>query len=146
MESPSLQTKVRILLADPQPQVAALLQAVLEDQPDFAVVGVVGHGEAALTRARKLLPDVLVSNWQLPGLSGAEVLLSLTASDQPMKVVFLSEHVNQVMAHSAIRAGASGYVAKDAAMTELVPAIRAVMAGKSYVSSRPTRTIRTGNP
>src|SRR3954453_22730452 len=107
--------------------VVALLDAV----PDFAVAGVAVSGEEAVSRAAELQPDVVLMDLQLPGMSGIEATRAIVATHPDVRVLVLSLFEDEDSVFLALRAGARGYVLKDADEDELVGAIRAVARGEA---------------
>jgi DNA-binding NarL/FixJ family response regulator len=122
----------RILLADDHTIVAQGLRSLL--QSDFEVVGIVSDGWQLVEVARQTKPDVIVSDIAMPVLGGLEALRLLHAEKIHCKVIFLTMHVDGIMATEALRAGASGYVAKHSAGEELIEAIRRVLEGGVYLT------------
>lgn len=121
-----------VLLADDHPVVAEGLASLLGSE--FAVVGTVNDGGRLLEAARRLQPDVIVTDFTMPGMSGLDALRQLRADGNTSKVVVLTVHADVELAAETLRAGASGFVVKEAAVSELVAAIRAVLRGKTYVT------------
>jgi DNA-binding NarL/FixJ family response regulator len=103
---------------------------------EFELVGVVEDGQALLEAAERNKPDVIVADISMPLLNGIEALVELKKRDEEIRVVFLTMHKDLSYARRALEAGASGYVLKHSAASELVDGIRAALAGKSYVSPR----------
>jgi DNA-binding NarL/FixJ family response regulator len=122
----------RILLADDHTIVAQGLRSLL--QSDFEVVGIVNDGLQLVDMAQQTRPDVIVSDIAMPVLGGLEALRLLQAERVACKVIFLTMHVDGIMATEALRAGASGYVAKHSAGEELIQAIHRVLEGDVYVT------------
>ena len=123
---------IRVLLADDHRIVAEGLKHLL--QQEFELVGLVTSGEELLDAARRLRPDVIVSDISMPGISGLDALARLRAEDPSAKVVLLTMHHNVAYAREALQAGALGYVLKQCAVEEIILAIRAAMAGHVFVS------------
>ena len=122
----------RVLLADDHRMVSEGLQNLLT--PDFELVGVVEDGRALVEAARKLRPDVIVADISMPRLSGIEALVELKKDDPEVKLVFLTMHRQVAYARRALKAGASGFVLKHSASKELVLAIRAALAGETFIT------------
>ncbi|HQR46280.1 MAG TPA: response regulator transcription factor [Thermoanaerobaculia bacterium] len=122
----------RVLLADDHRLVAEGLKSLLA--PEFDLVGVVEDGRALLEAARTLRPDVVVADITMPGLSGIEALAELRRSGDRVPVVFLTMHRDVAYARRALDAGAAGFVLKHSAPAELVSAIRAALAGKTWLT------------
>jgi DNA-binding NarL/FixJ family response regulator len=123
---------VTVLLADDHRIVAEGLKRLLE--PEFELIGVVEDGRALLAAARKLQPDVIVSDISMPELNGVEALEELKKLIPEVRVVFLTMHHNVAYARQAMAAGALGYVLKHSAAEELILAVRAAAAGRTFVS------------
>ena len=122
----------RLLLADDHRIIMEGLKNLLE--PEFELVGMVEDGRALLEAAERLRPDVVIADISMPLLNGIEAVRQLTKSRKELKVVILTMHADPVYAAAAIDAGASGYVLKHAAATELITAVRSVLQGKSYLT------------
>ena len=122
----------RILLADDHRIVAEGLRGLLE--PEFELVGIVEDGRALLDAAEKLRPDVIVADISMPLLNGIDSVRQIKKTHEEIKVVFLTMHPDVTYAASAFEAGASGYVLKHSAPSELVTAIQSALRGKTYVT------------
>ncbi len=132
---------IRILLADDQELILDGLRVLLEREPDLTLVGEHTDGHEALSAARQLEPDVVVMDIAMPGIDGIEVTRRITGELLGVKVLILSVHEESDVIRSAFEAGAAGYLLKDCATEELVRGIRAVRAGKSFVSSSIADTV-----
>jgi DNA-binding NarL/FixJ family response regulator len=124
--------RVKVLLADDHRILAEGLMRLLE--PEFELLGLVENGRALLTAARELKPDVIVSDISMPELNGVEALEELKKADPAVRVVFLTMHHNVAYARQAMDAGALGYVLKHSAAEELILAVRAAAAGRTFVT------------
>src|SRR5262245_64240413 len=93
-------------------------------------------GAGLLEAARRLRPDVIVADVSMPRMSGLDALRRIRGDGLAVKVVFLTVHADVRLASEALRAGAAGFVLKDAAGTELIAAIREVLHGRTYVTPR----------
>ena len=124
--------RVRVLLADDHRIVAEGLKRLLE--AEFKLVGMVEDGRALLDAARELKPDVIVSDISMPELNGIEAFEELKKDNPGIKVVFLTMHHSVAYARRALDAGAHGYVLKHSASEELILAVRAAAAGKTFVT------------
>jgi len=122
----------RVLLADDHRIVAEGLRGLLE--PEFELIGIVEDGRALLTAAEKLRPDVIVADISMPLLNGIEAVRQIKRTNEDIKVVFLTMHPDVTYAASAFEAGASGYVLKHSAPSELITAIQTALRGKTYVT------------
>jgi DNA-binding NarL/FixJ family response regulator len=124
--------RVRVLLADDHKIVLEGLRSLLE--PDFDLVGTVEDGRALVAEAEKLRPDVVVADISMPLLNGIEAVHQIKKKNPHMKVVFLTMHPDVTYATRAFEAGASGYVLKHSAPSELITAIREAVKGRTYVT------------
>ena len=125
---------VRILLAEDHTIVRKGLRALLEDEPGMEVVGEAQDGREAVEKAGELRPDVVVMDISMPSLNGLEATRQITKRLPEVKVLILTVHTSEEYIFQILRAGASGYVVKNAAPAELVSAIRAVHRGDSFLS------------
>jgi len=123
---------IRIILAEDHRMVREALREVLTRVSDISVVGEAGTGAEAFELAQATMPDVAVLDIGLPDISGIEVATRLRDAGNKAKVVALSAFSDKGFITAMLRAGASAYVTKGAAGTELVLAIRAVAAGHGY--------------
>lgn len=124
--------RARILLADDHRIVAEGLRGLLE--PEFELVGIVEDGRALLAAAEQLRPDVIVADISMPLLNGIDAVRQIKRTNEDVKVVFLTMHPDVTYAASAFEAGASGYVLKHSAPSELIAAIQSALRGKTYVT------------
>jgi DNA-binding NarL/FixJ family response regulator len=122
-----------VVVVDDHAMVRQGVHALLETNEDIQVVGDAADGLRAVELATELQPAVVVMDISLPGLSGIDAARAIRASCPDTQVLMLSLHDTADYLHQALRAGARGYVLKEAAVTELVPAIRAVVAGQRYL-------------
>jgi two-component system response regulator DesR len=120
---------IRVLLAEDQAMMRGALAALLRLERDIDVVGTVADGEAALREAHRLRPDIVISDIEMPGLSGLEVAQRLQRFDTPCKVVILTTFARAGYLRRALDAGVVGYLLKDAPSEELAAALRTVHAG-----------------
>jgi DNA-binding NarL/FixJ family response regulator len=125
--------RATVLLADDHAIVAEGLASLLKDE--FSLVGSVVSGAELLEAARRLRPDVIVTDLAMPGMSGLDALRRLKADGVAAKVVFLTMHADAELAAEALRAGASAFVVKHAAGKELIAAVHAALRGRTYVTS-----------
>src|ERR1035437_3205904 len=130
----SMQKKIRILLADDHAVVRQGFRMILAGQPDMEIVGEAGNGREAVELAEKLLPDVIVMDVTMPELNGIEATRRLQTSTPHSRVLALSMHKDSVYVREILRAGARGYLLKDAIDSDLLAAVRAVSRGEGYLS------------
>jgi DNA-binding NarL/FixJ family response regulator len=125
---------LRILVVEDHPLFRRGVVTLLEGVPDLAVAGVAVSGEEAVLRTAELRPDVVLMDLQLPGISGIEATRAIVAADPGVHVLVLSLFEDEDSVFLALRAGARGYVLKDADEEELTGAIRAVGRGEAIFS------------
>lgn len=126
----------RVLLAEDHPTMADRLAELLSQE--FDVVGVVGDGVALVQAARTLDPDVVVADISMPRLNGLKAMEQLRKEQSRAKFILLSVDPEEALAERAIAGGASGFVVKTFAGTELAQAITAALHGKTYISAAVT--------
>jgi len=123
----------RVVLVDDHAIFREALRAMLGAHPDIEVIGEAGNGRDAMGLARDLSPDVIVLDIGMPDMNGIEAAEAIVARSPNTKVIALSTHADRRFVAEMIKAGASGYVVKTAASTELLRAIRAVAQGHAYL-------------
>lgn len=131
----------RILLADDHGILRAGLRNLLNAEPDFEVVGEAADGIQALELTEQTHPDLILMDISMPNMGGIEMLQQLRGKQNASKVLMLTVHEDDSLLKKAIRAGASGYLVKRAAESELINAIRTVMQGDLYVHPSMTRAL-----
>lgn len=124
---------ITIVIADDHPIVRAGLRALLESEPGFQVIGEAGDVPEALTYLEKRRPAILVLDLNMPGESSLQAMPRLHAASPNTRIVVLTMQRELAFAREALRAGAVGYVHKDAADTELVQAIAAAADDRTYL-------------
>lgn len=124
----------RILLVDDHPIVLDGLRSVLGAHSDLQIVGEAGDGLEVLPMVERLRPDIVVLDLILPGLGGLEVTRRIRKKVPQTQIIILSMHAIEAYVAEALYAGARAYVLKRSASMELIEAIRAVFAGKRYLS------------
>jgi DNA-binding NarL/FixJ family response regulator len=133
--------KPRLLLADDHELLLDGLRRLLE--PEFELIGVVGDGRAAVAAYEQHRPDALLLDIGMPGLNGIEAARQVKRSFPDARVIFVTMQTDRVYVEEAFRAGASGYVVKQAAAGELLDAIKTVLRGRRYLSPRLAATMET---
>jgi DNA-binding NarL/FixJ family response regulator len=126
--------KFRILLADDHSVVRQGFRLILENQSDMEVVGEAANGREAVTVAESLQPDVVIMDVTMPELNGIEATRRISELSPRTRVLALSMHKDSVYVREILRAGAKGYLLKDAAGNDLLAAVRAVARGEGYLS------------
>jgi two-component system, NarL family, response regulator NreC len=125
---------IRILLADDHAILRQGLRLILSAHADLEVVGEAGNGNEAVELAGKLHPDIVVMDVAMPELNGIEATKRMIQAEPRLKVLVLSMHKEGVYVREILRAGARGYILKDAIDTELLNAVRSVARGDGYIS------------
>ncbi len=128
---------IRILIADDQPLMRQGFAMILSAQPDMEVVGEAGTGTAAVEQARKLSPDVIMMDIQMPGMDG----IAATRQLRDSRVLILTTFGSQEHVAHALRAGASGFLLKDSTPEQLVHAVRVIAAGDALLDPAITREL-----
>jgi DNA-binding NarL/FixJ family response regulator len=138
---------IRVVLADDQPLVRAGIAMLLEAEADIDLVGQAGDGIQAVELSRSTQPDLVVMDVRMPLMDGVTATRQITAdgfsadADRPVQVLILTTyHVDEAV-YAAIRAGASGFLLKDAVPKELSLAIRAIVAGEAWLDPAVTRRL-----
>lgn len=132
---------IRVLIADDHTLMRSGLKALLERISDVHVVGEAADGREALALVRKHRPDIVLMDVGMAGLNGLEATLR-TVNDHPhVRVIILSMHKTEEYIVQALQAGASGYLLKDAAASELEKAVRAVLGGEQYLSPEASQRV-----
>jgi DNA-binding NarL/FixJ family response regulator len=132
---------IRLLLCDDQQLVRSGFRMILETEPDFVIVGEAGDGEEALRAARREHPDVVLMDVQMPRMDGLEATAALTGVERPPKVLILTTFEHDDYVFTALRAGASGFILKNAPPDQLVNAVRVVAEGDALLAPSVTRRI-----
>jgi len=134
--------EVRILLADDHTVMRSGLRLLLERQPDLTVVGEAANGREAIALAATLKPDVVVMDIAMPHLNGVEATRQIVNQSPNTAVVILSMHSDESYVIRSLKAGARAYLLKDSAEADLIDAIRAITAGKSFFSPAVRRILK----
>ena len=132
---------IRVLLADDQPLVRTGLRMILSDQDDIEVVGEAADGAAAIELCAALEPDVVLMDVRMPRVDGIDATRAVTAVTDPPRVLVLTTFDLDDIVYDALRAGASGFLLKDAPEERLITAIRVVADGGSLFAPSVTRRL-----
>lgn len=140
-DHPTTDRPLRILLVDDQALVRLGFRMVLEAEPDLQVVGEAADGAEAIRLAVETRPDVILMDVRMPTLDGIEATRRIVAANPAARIIILTTFDLDEYAFGGLRAGASGFLLKDARPSELTAAIRAVASGDAAVSGRVTRAM-----
>jgi DNA-binding NarL/FixJ family response regulator len=124
---------IRVAIVDDHPVVRDGLLSVLDDEPDFRIVGAVGSAEDLVAKAGIWRPDVVLLDFEMPGLSGVDAVRELSRTLPDARVIVFTAYADDDKIIGAVRAGARGYVLKGAPACDVARAIRDVFSGGSYL-------------
>ncbi len=134
--APSGAPRKRILLVDDHPMMRAGLSQLINRQPDLFVCGEAGDPASASQELQRTQPDLVLTDISMPGRSGFEFIKDLLAESPERRILVVSMHDEVIYAERALRAGARGYVMKEAGGENLLAAIRQVLTGQIYLSPK----------
>ena len=129
------QPEIRVLLVDHQEMVRCGLQRLLNDMPGLQVVGEASTGEEAVQLSRRLRPDVVLMDVQIPGIGGLEVVRRISRFEADIRVVVVASQADDLFPIRLLEAGAGGYLSKHCGIEEISEAITAVYRGERYISA-----------
>jgi DNA-binding NarL/FixJ family response regulator len=132
---------ITVFIADDHAVVRDGLRLVLEAENDITVIGDAANGRQAVSQVLQLRPQVVIMDITMPELNGIEATRQIHQSSPSAQVIILSMHAGSEHIFQALQAGASGYVLKESAGKEVVKAVRAVHAGRRYLSQRISETV-----
>ncbi len=135
---------IRVVIADDHTIMREGLKSLLGAAGDIAIAGEAQNGHEVIERVRSLEFDVLLTDLSMPGESGIELIRQVRAEKPRLKILVLSMHEEEQYAVRAIRAGASGYLTKESATTQLVAALRKVAAGGAFISAEVAQQLALG--
>ena len=130
-----------VLIADDQELVRVGLRKILEAEGDTSVIGEADDGEDAVSEARRLRPDVVLMDIRMPVLDGIEATRRIVGAQQNARILILTTFGLDGYVYEALRAGASGFMLKDAPPEEIVAAVRIVASGEALLAPAVTRTV-----
>lgn len=136
--------RVRVLLADDHVTVRYGLKLLIDAEPDMMVIAEAGDGDEAIRKTLETKPDVVVMDISMPGMNGLAATRALKQAQPATLVITLTRHTEDAYLQELLRAGASGYILKRSAPTELLHAIRGVAAGGQYLDSTLTHRVTAG--
>jgi DNA-binding NarL/FixJ family response regulator len=137
------QGSIRVLIADDQMMVREGFSVLLNAMPDIEVVGEAVNGREAVDRVRELAPDVVLMDIRMPELNGIEATREIVAADGAAKVLVLTTFDLDEYVYQALRAGASGFLLKDASARQLAEGVRVVASGEALLAPSVTRRLIT---
>jgi DNA-binding NarL/FixJ family response regulator len=132
---------IRVLLVDDQAMVREGFSVLLGAQPDIEVAGEAGDGHEAVRQAKELDPDVVLMDIRMPKLNGLEATRRILAADGDAKVLVLTTFDQDEYVYQALRAGASGFLLKDASARQLAEGVRVVAAGEALLAPAVTKRL-----
>ncbi|MFD9894295.1 response regulator [Amycolatopsis sp. NPDC059027] len=132
---------IRVLICDDQELVRVGLRMIIDSQPDLTVCGEATNGEEAVAAARELVPDLVLMDVRMPVLDGVAATERICAGFPDVRVLVITTFDLDEYAYSALRAGASGFLVKDAPSDEMLVAVRGVLRGDAMVSPSVTRRL-----
>jgi DNA-binding NarL/FixJ family response regulator len=130
---------IRVVVADDQAMVRRGFRLMLDDEPDMEVVAEAGDGEQAVRAIRALTPDVALMDIRMPGVNGLEATRRLAG--QPTRIIVLTTFDLDEYVYEALRAGAAGFLTKEAPAEQLIEAVRVVAAGDGMLTPGVTRRV-----
>ena len=130
-----------VLIADDQALARVGLHKILESEPNTTVVGEAGNGDEAVSEARRLRPDLVVMDIRMPVLDGIEATRRITAAQPATRVLILTTFGLDTYVYDALRAGASGFMLKDAPPEEIAAAVRILASGEALLTPAVTRAV-----
>ncbi len=136
-------TPVRIVLADDHPLIREAIGHLVGSTPEFELVGEAANGQECLSRVEELRPDIVMLDIAMPEMNGEQVARELRRRCPEVKIIALSGYTDRQFVRAMTKAGAKAYVVKSASGRELVHALRAVAAGKNYLSPEVTGAVMT---
>ncbi|MGW2134362.1 response regulator, partial [Streptomyces coelicoflavus] len=134
---------IRVLIADDQMMVREGFSVLLNAMPDIEVAGEAVNGREAVTKVRELAPDVVLMDIRMPELNGIEATREIVAADTTSKVLVLTTFDLDEYVYQALRAGASGFLLKDASARQLADGVRVVASGEALLAPTVTKRLIT---
>jgi two-component system, NarL family, invasion response regulator UvrY len=132
---------IKVVLVDDHPVVRDGYRRLLEQTPNIKVVAEAGDGESGYDCYRKLAPDVLVLDINMPGIGGLETIRRIRAYDEKARILVFSMHSNEIMIQRALEAGALGYLTKQGGMGQMVQAVQQVAMGRMFIDADHVTTL-----
>jgi len=133
--------KTKVMLCDDHTLFREGIKAILRDEPSIEIVGEADNGRQAVTKALRLHPDVVLMDIAMPDLGGFEATARILRADRKIRVLILTMYEEEEVITRCLKAGASGYVLKDAPRRDLIHAIDVVQRGGQYLSARALKKV-----
>lgn len=127
---------ITVMLVDDHPVVRDGYRHLLETEPDISVVAEAGNGEICCSEYKKYMPDVVVLDLSMPGIGGLETMRRIRAYDPGAHILVFSMHASEAMVSHALQAGATGYLAKQSGMGQMIKAVRDVARGERFIDAK----------
>lgn len=131
----TIEQTITVILVDDHPVVRDGYRRLLEQMPNIKIVAEADNGEAGYDFYRKLSPDVLVLDINMPGIGGLETIRRIKAYDEKARILVFSMHSNEIMIQRALEAGALGYLTKQGGMGQMVQAVKQVAKGRMFIDA-----------
>jgi len=135
---------IRLLIADDNDTVREIINSFISKQPDIEVIGEAKDGENAVVLAKKLSPDMIIMDINMPQMSGIEAAGNILRYNPSAPIIIVSIHSHKLIVEAGLKVGVSGYVLKDYIVDDLVPALRAAMVNERFLSPKIT-DVEIGN-
>jgi DNA-binding NarL/FixJ family response regulator len=132
---------ISVVIADDQAMVRAGFRSLLRDEPDIDVVGEAGDGEQAVAAVRRFKPDVALVDIRMPNVDGLEATRRIVAAGSPTRVLILTTFDLDEYVYEGLRAGASGFLLKDASPEQLIAAVHVIAEGEAVLAPSVTRRV-----
>lgn len=126
--------KQRVFIVEDHTLLRAGLRALLAQDPDIEIVGEADNGRDAIRAVGAMAPNLVLMDLSMPGMNGIEAMIDIKRRNPDIRILILTVHKTDEYVHESLRAGADGYILKDATHDELQAAIRSVLKGKTYLS------------
>lgn len=133
---PASDRPITVMLVDDHPVVRDGYRHLLETVPDISVVAEASNGEICCSEYKKYKPDVVVLDLSMPGIGGLETMRRVRAYDPDAHILVFSMHASEAMVNHALQAGATGYLAKQSGMGQMIKAVRDVARGERFIDAR----------
>lgn len=138
-----MKEKIKLIIADDHPIVRRGLRQVIESDLDLLVLGEANDGEEAISLIQELQPEIAILDVDMPNMDGFAAVREIQKRRLPVKIIFLTIHSEEDLFHDAMDLGASGFLLKDNAISEITSAVRAAAQGKVYVTASLTSYLLT---